>query len=136
MWKCPKCERDFQKTNQSHSCREAYPIEKHFNGKLKAKELYDFLVSKITSEVGPFTVDSRECCIHFVKGRTFTACWPIKDKIRIDFSLDREVVIKNLYKMEKLSLNRYLYYLEIDDESKINSELLGWLKDSYNLAQK
>jgi hypothetical protein len=131
MWTCPKCHREFFKTNQSHSCREPYPLEKHFAGRIKAKELYDFLKSKIESDVGPFTIDSRECCIHFVNTRTFTACWPLKDKIRIDFSLNKEIKTKQFYKITKISANKYIHYLDINNKNQINSELLAWIKDSY-----
>ena len=131
MWQCPKCDRTFQKRNQSHSCREAYPLEKHFEGKTKAKKLYDILKSNIETHIGPCTIDSRECCIHFVHGRTFAACWPLKDKLRIDFSLPTEITPKKFYKITKISLHRYIYYVDIDDTNQINTELLGWIKESY-----
>ncbi|KKQ14882.1 MAG: hypothetical protein US29_C0057G0005 [candidate division WS6 bacterium GW2011_GWF1_36_8] len=57
----------------------------------------------------------------------------MKDKIRLDFRVDYEIKSKRFVKVEKLSTNRTLYFVEITKEDDIDPELLGWLKDSYNL---
>lgn len=132
MWQCPKCKREFIKTNQSHSC-VAFPLEKHFVGKEKAKELFDYLKQQIEKNIGPVKIESLPCCIHFVKETTFCACWAMKGKIRIDFSLDKEEMIDRAVKMTKLSANRFLYYIDIANKSKIDAELLNWIKESYNM---
>jgi hypothetical protein len=135
MWQCPNCKREFQKNNQSHSCRPAIPIEKHFEGKPKAKELFDHLKQKIEQEVGPFTLDSPACCIHFVQGITFCACWPIKDHIRIDFFLTQEQKIDRAFKIKKFSTNRFVYYLDIMDKKEIDKELVALIKKSYDYSK-
>jgi hypothetical protein len=33
-----------------------------------------------------------------------------------------------------MSANRYLYHLEIKNKDNIDDELLGWIKESYELA--
>lgn len=131
MWQCPKCKREFQKTNQIHSC-VSFPLEKHFEGKEEAKELFEFLKSQIEKQVGPVKIESLPCCIHFVHKTTFCACWAVKGKIRIDFSLANEKRLERAVKTVKLSANRFIYYIEIVDNVEIDSELLGWIKESYN----
>jgi hypothetical protein len=132
MWKCDKCKREFQKTNQSHSC-VSFALEKHFESKDKAKELFDYLKSQIIKHIGPVKIESLLCCIHFVSSYTFGACWALKDGIRIDFRVDYPIVTKRVHKLNQISTNRYLYYFDIKSKSEINDELLGWIKKSYNL---
>lgn len=61
MWTCPKCKREFSKTNQSHSCK-VYPLENHFKGKEQVgKPLFDAFVEKVRQEVGPVKIDSPKC---------------------------------------------------------------------------
>lgn len=134
MWQCPTCKREFQKVNQSHSCK-AFPLEKHFVGKEKAKDLFEDLKAKIINNVGPVKIESLACCIHFVGTYSFGACWALKDGIRIDFRVDKEIKTKREFKVNHMSANRYLYYFDIYDKSEIDGELLGWIKDSYNLNQ-
>jgi len=132
MWQCPKCKREFLKTNQSHSC-VSFPLEKHFAGKERARELFEFLKSKIIKDIGPVKIESLPCCIHFVGSYTFGACWALKDVIRIDFRVDREIKTKREHKVNHMSKGRYLYYFDITDEKEIDPELLGWMKTSYRL---
>lgn len=132
MWQCPECKREFQKVNQAHSCR-VYPLEKHFVGKDKAWELFKYLESQIKKKVGPIKIESLPCCIHFVGSYTFGACWALKDKIRIDFRVDKPIKTRREHKMANISANRYLYYFDIADKAEIDAELLSWLRDSYRL---
>lgn len=132
MWRCPKCKREFIKTNQQHSCT-VFPLEKHFEGKVKAKELFNYLKSQIEKHIGPVKIESLPCCIHFVSSYTFGACWGLKDGIRIDFRVAEPIETNREHKLNHMSANRYLYYFDIKDKSEIDSELLGWIKKSYNL---
>lgn len=130
MWKCPKCKREFLREKQAHSCR-TYPLEKHFENKEHARELYDELLSKLKKELSSFKIESVPCCIHFVTGSIFAAVWPMKGGIRADFKLPAEVKSPRLFKTIRLSKNAYMHYIDIKDEKEIDRELIGWIKESY-----
>lgn len=133
MWKCAKCKREFAKNNQNHSCVN-YPINNHFEGKDNtAEQLFNKVRQTIDSSIGPVKIESLPCCIHFVSDYTFGALWAMKDRVKIDFRVDYDIVSDRFYKKEKLSSNRFLYYMEIKNEKEIDDELIGWLRDSYNL---
>lgn len=135
MWTCKKCNREFIKNNQSHSC-VVYSIDNHFQGKgEKSKTLFYALTESIEDNVGKLKIEALPCCIHLVSHYTFSGVWILKDKIRLDFRVDYEIKSKRFVKVEKLSTNRILYFVEISNEENIDSELLGWLKDSYNLRK-
>lgn len=134
MWCCQKCKREFQKTNQSHSCRPSVSIDQHFQDKPKARELFEYLKLTIEKEIGPFKIDCPACCIHLVKTTTFCACWALTDKIRIDFSLEKEISMPKALKIVKLSANRYIYYVDINQKDEVSSELISLIKQSYNLS--
>lgn len=133
MWKCANCNREFAKKNQSHSCI-SYPLENHFKGKEKiGKPLFEEFKKRIEKDIGPVKIESLSCCIHFVSSYTFGAAWIMKDKIRIDFRVNYNIESPRFYKKIKMSPGRYLYYMEIKDKSEIDKQLLGWVRDSYNL---
>lgn len=136
MWKCPKCKREFKKTNQMHSCA-TYPLEKHFENKeLIAKPLFDELVKAIEKNIGPVKIESLPCCIHFLGKYTFGAAWAMKDRLRIDFKIDRKIDDSRIFSESKVSANGYIYHLDIFDKSDIDSELIEWLKASYFLGEE
>jgi len=134
MWKCPKCQREFYKYKQSHSC-VSYPIENHFKNKPESKVLFDELVGKIEKEIGEVKIESLQCCIHLVSNYTFSGVWILKDRIRLDFRVNYPIQSERIVKEEKLSINRNLYYLEIKDKKDIDKEILKWIEDSYHLKK-
>lgn len=131
-WQCPQCNREFAKINQSHSCK-VYPLENHFKGKPYAKELFEELISKIESEIGPVKIESLSCCIHLVSSYTFTGVWAKKDKLTLDFRVPGKIESDRFTKIGQLSVNRRLYYLDLFEKKDIDQELLTWLKQSYEL---
>jgi hypothetical protein len=136
MWQCPKCKREFSKNNQQHSCVK-FPLGKHFAGKEKiAKPLFDDYVNKIKKNIGPVKIESLPCCIHLVSSYTFGAVWAMKDKIRIDFRLDKDIKDKKISRKIKISPNRYMYYFDIKEKKEIDKKLIGWVKKAYGLHEK
>lgn len=133
MWKCPKCGRMFQKKKQSHSCK-VYPLRNHFNGKEGVKPLYEELVTQIKKKIGPFRVDSVQCCVHFVKRYVFAGVFIHKDKIKLSFMSNKEIKNARIVKSLQVSKNRFAYEVVIKTKKEINIELIKWLKQAYNLS--
>jgi len=138
VWKCPKCERVFAREKQSHSCA-VYPLENHFKNKdAIAKPLFERLLQKL-KPIGKITVESPRCCIHLVnpdKPFTFGAAYALKDRIRIHFSLTREIKDPRIGASTKMSANRYLYSVDIKSENEIDQQLIDWFSEAYNSRSK
>jgi hypothetical protein len=109
LWTCPKCKRGFKNKNQVHSCT-SFPLEKHFENKPLAKDLFLYLKQEIANKVGPLKIESPPCCIHLVSNFTFGAVWALKDKIRIDFRLDYKIESRRIWKTIQMSANRYFIF--------------------------
>ncbi len=134
LWTCPKCKRQFEKKNQAHSC-VSYPLANHFKNKEYAKGLFGHLKQEITKKIGPVKIESLPCCIHLVSTYTFGGVWALRDRIRIDFRTDGKIKTKKLYKMIRMSPNRYLYYFDLKSKKDVDAKLLQWIKTSYELHE-
>lgn len=132
MWTCPKCKRIFSKANQPHSCL-SIPLNKHFENKDKAKELFNHLVEKINTEVGKCKIVSIPCCIHLFGKYDFLAALPKKDKLEIRFALDRKLDSKRLKQYVAASTSSYKNCIDVSSKAEIDEELISWIKESYNL---
>jgi hypothetical protein len=136
LWKCPKCGRKFEKTEQPHSCT-VYPVAKHLKGKETAAELYDELKTKIKKTIGPFRIESLPCCIHLVTTTfTFAAAFAMKDRLRLHFALDHKMTSRRIRRQSQIAASRHMYEVDIKDKKEIDKELLGWLKEAYNTKRK
>ena len=129
LWTCPKCGRQFERQGQSHSCR-VFPIEQHFERKPKGKQLYETFKNAVEKEIGPFKVESLECCIHFVSTFTFAAVKIFKEKIRVDFSLNRKIDIEPNGQLFQMSAHRFLYAFDITKKGEIDKQLMGYIKEA------
>lgn len=131
LWTCPKCKRKFERHGQSHSCR-AFPLAQHFERKPGGKLLYGKLKQAIKNEVGPYKVESLECCIHFVSTFTFVAVKILKDKIKVGFSLSRRIQNNRITAFAPMSARRYQYYIDVMREDDIDRELMEWIHEAYD----
>jgi hypothetical protein len=132
LWTCPKCGRRFERKGQMHSCK-LFPLDDHFKGKDRSKTLYEKFRFSVKNRLGDFKIESLECCIHFVGIFTFVAVKIFKDKIVIDFSLDRSLEKERANKNIQMSAHRYLYNIEIRDENDIDDELMEWIEEAYSI---
>jgi hypothetical protein len=132
MWSCPKCTRIFIKVHQPHGCRKI-PLEKHFQGKEKAKELFDFLVKHINENIGECKIVSIPCCVHLFGHYDFLAALPKKDRLEVRIVLNREIENKRLKLSVPMSAKIIKNCFDIFSKNEIDNEFLGWLKESYYL---
>lgn len=135
MWTCPKCERIFNKIKQPHSCSKI-PLEKHFEEKEKARELFDFLVKQINSKIGKCQIISIPCCIHLFGNYDFLAALPKKDRLEIRFCLDRELESPRLKQSVPVSAKSFKNCFDITTTKEIDKELIKWLNESFHFKDK
>lgn len=129
LWTCPNCNRQFQRKNQSHSCK-IFPLENHFEGKPAGKALFENLINKLDKNLGIFKIQSLECCIHFDHISTFATAKIFRDKIQIEFSLPLKIIDKRIIKIVQLSRNKYLHFTDIYNSEEIDNELIEWMKQA------
>lgn len=129
LWKCPNCGRQFERKGQAHSCKP-YDLRLHFKGKPEGKLLYEKLKKEVRSRIGPFKIESLECCIHFASTFTFAAVIILRDKIRVEFCLGRKLKSKRIGRVVPLSSTRFLFYIDIYTENEIDEQLIKWIEEA------
>ncbi|ELR71110.1 hypothetical protein C900_03074 [Fulvivirga imtechensis AK7] len=111
-------------------------MEQHFERKPVGKKLYEKLKAQMEHDLGQLRVESLECCIHFVSTFTFAAVKILKDKVRVDFSLARQLAHPRVSRAVKMSSHRYLYFVEITKEEDIDQELMEWIREARDKKKK
>lgn len=132
LWTCPKCGRKFEKKGQAHSCK-SYALALHFKDKPTGKMLYERFKNEVHSKVGPFKIESLSCCIHFVNTFTFAAVKILRNKIKVDFTLNRKIKNKRIAQSVQMSANRYLYVIDILNADEIDATLMNWIFEAYEI---
>ena len=133
LWQCPRCGRLFAKRNQSHAC-VSYSIDDHFRSKPDSlREVFDLLLAKI-SQFGPVRTDAVKSAINLAKNYHFVMIYVLRDSLKLEFALGRELKSERIIHTQKLGVNRYTYYVKLANKEDIDDQMLSWLKESYSLT--
>ena len=135
MWTCPRCGRIFGKEKQPHTCRKV-DLEQHFRNKIKAKDIFDFLVKQINEKIGKCQIISIPCCVHLYGKYDFLAALPKKDRLEIRFSLDKVLNSPRLKQSVPVSSKYFKNCIDLNTKEEVNSELIKWLNEAYFLKDK
>jgi hypothetical protein len=130
LWTCPTCGRKFERKGQAHSC-EPFPLSQHFKGKPLGKNLYETLIQSIKKGVATFKIESLHCCIHLVSTFTFAAVKIYKNKIQVEFSLNKKIESKRIKRIVQTSAHRFLYYADVMNAEDIDKELIEWVREAH-----
>ena len=128
QWICPRCGRQFANANQNHSCKPPVPIATHFEGRPPwMRTAFDAIAGKMGKAI---RVDGVAKGIHLAARSTFAGITTTKQKMRVEFLLDRVVKSPRIFKIEKLGPTRIAHHVELTDAAGADAELIGWLKAS------
>lgn len=132
MWTCPKCNREFLKIDQTHSC-EKYSIEVHFDEKnIELREIYDLLISKL-EEIGEIIVDPVKNTIILKNKSAFASVTVLKNSLTVKFLTDGSIDIDPIHKSVRASKTRDCHFVKVHDIKDIDKDLISWLKHAYEL---
>lgn len=132
-WKCPECGKSFRNPNQEHSCARL-TVEEHLRNRSGAvRMIFDRLMME-AHRFGDITVNPVKTSIKVKAGATFLSIMLKKDRVDVEFFLDREVSKPPIVKSFRVSGRRVLHCATLENFAAVNQELVGWLKESYELV--
>jgi predicted transport protein len=136
MWSCPTCGRIFKHIHQDHSC-EVHTIDDHLINAnpniVKTFHLLNDFILKLSHKVRCSPLKN---AILYDQVTSFVALKTRKKYLQIEFTLDRLCDFFPVYKTVKISLSKHCHFIRLEDPSEINTELLDWIKEAYQLSIK
>lgn len=134
-WICPNCNRRFKNPNQPHSCIVT-DIDDHFAKKdIIIRKIYD----KIEREILKFDnikINPTKHAIIVSSKSTFLAIKPRKNMLDIEFLLDKAVEGYPVYKIFKVSKNRFAHFVHLEYIQQVDKKLILLLIQSYKTINK
>jgi hypothetical protein len=111
-----------------------FTLEQHFAGKHPAvRELYDRLMDAIRG-FGPVRDAPKKTCIHLVHRSALGGITVRREQLTLEFKSDHPIESARLAKSEQVSRGRYHHTLKLAPTDALDGELLGWLKEAYDLS--
>ena len=111
----------------------AFTEQDHLQGK---DPIVNLIYKKLIKEVHKFglvKIDPKKTSIHLVNRFGFAGVYIRKNCINIEIHLNHKIKSKRFLKAEQASANRYHHTLQVNSPAEIDEELIGWLKEAYEL---
>ena len=98
-----------------------------------ALALYRDLLAAI-AEVGPFAEEIKKTSIHLVRNSAFLGIHPRKQSLILTLKSDAPLASRRIRKSDQVSRNRFHHEVTLHAASEIDPELLGWIREAYELC--
>ena len=99
----------------------------------EAKALYERLLTALR-KLGPFEVEWKKTSIHLVRNTAFAGVHPRKSSLMLTLKTSQPIMSPRIAKSEQVSRNRWHLDLKLMSPEEIETELLRWLRASYELT--
>ena len=114
---------------------DANSVTPLFEGKApQVREAFDYLVTQLRS-FGQVKVAPKQTSIHLEKNSGFAGVHPRKAYFNLEFRTDYKIDHPRITRIQQLSARRFEHTLRVEKASDIDEQLLGWLKDAYELSK-
>ena len=106
---------------------------------LKDKEqvvtaIYQKLIAEL-HKFGPLKIDPKKTSIHLGNRFGFAGVYTRSDYINLEVHLDYKLKSDRVAKVEQASANRFHHTIKLTKPKDVDKELLGWLKQAYELKK-
>ena len=97
------------------------------------RSIYDRLLEAVRA-VGPFQEEPKKTSLHLVHTVGFAGVHPRKSYLLLNLRTDHAIESQRISKTEQVSKSRFHNEVKLTSPSDVDEELLGWLKDAYELG--
>lgn len=112
----------------------SHSVEQHFEGRSQVvREIYDTIIAA-SSEFGPVEQDPKKTSIHLNRKFAFAGIQTRRVFLILTIKATGDIHSPRISKREQTSANRWHHEIKIGSVDEIDSQIIGWLRDSYNLS--
>ena len=94
--------------------------------------MYGKLINEL-KKLGDLKIEPKKTSIHLGNRFGFAGVYTRKDYINLEVHLNYKLKSKRVAKIEQASANRFHHTIKLSSGKDIDKELLGWLKEAYEL---
>ena len=96
--------------------------------------IYQKLIAAL-QKFGPLKIEPKKTSIHLGNRFGFAGVYTRKNYINLEVHLNYRLSGKRIVKVEQASANRFHHTIQLHSVKDIEKELLGWLKEAYELKK-
>ncbi|MBV8950999.1 MAG: hypothetical protein JOZ99_08995 [Actinobacteria bacterium] len=130
-WTCSRCDREFGRANQSHTCIPGGTVDDSFRGRPQVqREIYDAIAAYLAT-IGPVHADAVQVGVFLKRERKFAEVRPMARALSLDLVLPRLVDDPRIVRTIRATDRRYVHVLRLSRVADVDEQVRAWLAESY-----
>jgi hypothetical protein len=129
-WTCPRCDRQFGRRNQSHSCAPALALDEYLAAGAIDREVFDTVVDHLQA-VGPIIVEAVQVGIFIKRARTFAELRPRRRGAMLAMILSRRLRDPRIVRTLGMSGLRTAHFILLESARDVDETVREWLTEAY-----
>jgi len=130
-WICPRCDRLFGRSGQSHDCAPGLSLEEYFEtGPSHERPIFDAVMAHVET-LGPVHADIVSVGVFLKNPRKFAELRPKDRWVAISFSLRRRATHPTITRKVVEYGNRYWHVANVREPAEVDAALLELLTEAY-----
>lgn len=136
-WKCPLCQKQFAKTNQSHICIQKNTKDLFTRSQPQVHETYKILVQQLKKRLRfTVTTSAKSITLYAPNHKAFYVMKPGKTFLDSFFILDEKLKEFPVYKVAQPSKTRYAHFIRFYSKDDIEQTALNLIEQAYQFFTK
>jgi hypothetical protein len=133
-WTCPRCDREFARARQGHTCVPGCTVDETFAGRSPAfREVYDAIAAHLNT-LGEFHEDAVEVGVFLKRERKLAEVRPRSRDVLLYLFLPQPVETARIRPMWDTGGPRVGHRVTLREPSEVDEELCGWLTAAYDFS--
>jgi len=130
-WTCPRCDRFFERSGQSHDCAPGLSLDEYFaTGPAHERPVYDAVMRHLAT-VGPVHADIVSVGIFLKNPHKFAELRPMQKWVSISFALRREARHRTITRKVMQYHGRYWHVANVAAPDDLDDAFCDLLTEAY-----
>ena len=133
-WTCPRCDREFGRARQSHTCLPGNSVDDTFLGRPpELREAFDAVLAFVET-LGPVHADAVQVGVFLKSERKFAELRPKTRWLACSIYVAREIVDPRVGRSLRLSSTRVVNFVKLRTVADVDDQLCEWLAEAFDEA--
>jgi hypothetical protein len=132
-WTCPRCDREFGRANQSHTCLPGNSVDASFRGRPEQRAIYDAIMRHLET-LGPVHADAVSVGVFLKSDRKLAELRPKAKWLECALYLPAAIDDPRVARSQKLSVARVVNFFKLRTPDDVDAQVCEWLTEAFELA--
>ncbi len=132
-WTCPRCDREFGRAQQSHTCLPGNSVDASFSAHAEQRAIYDAIVEYLAG-LGAIHADAVSVGVFLKSDRKLAELRPKARWLSCSLYLPRAIDDARIARSLPLSAQRVVNEVKLRNVADVDDQLRGWLAEAFDAA--